>query len=104
MNNPYTVTKTSEELLAMRVYGESRSRPLPEGQEPDLSDPDNPDCTAAIQAVTYGLKRTNSETGKIFTGLPLDAEILETFRSSGNGWQTRINEALREWLKTHKAI
>ena len=104
MNGSKIIQMTSEEIHAMLERGESLSRPLPEGQEPDLSDPDNPDCTAAIQAVTYGLKRTNNETGKIFTGLPLDAEILQAFRSSGNGWQNRINEALREWLKTHKAI
>ncbi|MGN5479713.1 BrnA antitoxin family protein [Cupriavidus basilensis] len=31
-----------------------------------------------------------------------DAEILMAFRSSGDGWQTRMNDALKDWLRTHK--
>ncbi|MFM0741812.1 BrnA antitoxin family protein [Paraburkholderia xenovorans] len=30
-----------------------------------------------------------------------DADIIERFRASGDGWQTRMNNALRDWLKTH---
>ena len=33
--------------------------------------------------------------------LRLDPEVLEAFRASGSGWQTRINKALTEWLKDH---
>ncbi|MHB1642239.1 MAG: BrnA antitoxin family protein [Acidithiobacillus sp.] len=28
-------------------------------------------------------------------------DVLEMFRASGPGWQTRMNAALRDWLKTH---
>ncbi|MGN6662221.1 MAG: BrnA antitoxin family protein, partial [Achromobacter mucicolens] len=24
------------------------------------------------------------------------------FKATGQGWQTRINNALRDWLKTHR--
>jgi len=27
-------------------------------------------------------------------------DILAAFRATGRGWQTRINDALREWLET----
>jgi uncharacterized protein (DUF4415 family) len=30
-----------------------------------------------------------------------DKDILEAFRSTGSGWQTRMNDALKEWLKEH---
>ena len=33
--------------------------------------------------------------------LRLDAEVLEKFRASGDGWQTRINDALKSWVQTH---
>ena len=33
--------------------------------------------------------------------LRLDVEVLEKFRASGDGWQTRINEALKNWVRTH---
>lgn len=29
-------------------------------------------------------------------------DVLAAFRSSGRGWQTRMDEALRDWLKTHR--
>jgi uncharacterized protein (DUF4415 family) len=33
----------------------------------------------------------------------LNADILEYFRSLGPGWQTRMNMALKEWVKEHPA-
>lgn len=31
----------------------------------------------------------------------LSREVVDTFRASGAGWQTRIDEVLREWVKAH---
>ena len=31
----------------------------------------------------------------------LSREVVEQFRASGEGWQTRVDAALREWLKSH---
>lgn len=33
--------------------------------------------------------------------LRLDVDVLEKFKASGDGWQTRINDALRSWIQTH---
>ena len=33
--------------------------------------------------------------------LRLDADVVAKFKASGSGWQTRINDALRNWVKTH---
>lgn len=33
----------------------------------------------------------------------LDVDVPDAFRASGPGWQTRMNAALREWLKEHPA-
>jgi uncharacterized protein (DUF4415 family) len=30
-----------------------------------------------------------------------DLEVLTAFKATGKGWQTRMNEALREWIKEH---
>lgn len=35
------------------------------------------------------------------TTIRFDRDILAAFRARGPGWQTRMNAALREWLKTH---
>jgi uncharacterized protein (DUF4415 family) len=31
----------------------------------------------------------------------LSREVVEQFRETGDGWQTRVDSALREWLKNH---
>jgi uncharacterized protein (DUF4415 family) len=31
----------------------------------------------------------------------LSHDVVEQFRATGDGWQTRIDAALRDWLKTH---
>lgn len=33
-----------------------------------------------------------------------DADVLDAFRASGLRWQTRMNEALRDWLKSHSPV
>jgi len=30
-------------------------------------------------------------------------DVLDSFRSMGNGWQTKIDEALKDWLKRQRA-
>lgn len=35
------------------------------------------------------------------TTIRFDAEILDAFRAAGPGWQSRMNEALKDWLKTN---
>ena len=37
---------------------------------------------------------------KEHVNIRLDADILASFRCTGDGWQTRMNRALREWLET----
>lgn len=32
----------------------------------------------------------------------LSREVLQRFRATGEGWQTRMDAALKEWLKRHK--
>ena len=33
----------------------------------------------------------------------LSRNVVESFRSTGEGWQTRVDAALQDWLKKHKA-
>lgn len=42
--------------------------------------------------------RPKSSNPKIALTIRYDAEIIESFRATGPGWQTRMNSALREWL------
>jgi uncharacterized protein (DUF4415 family) len=31
----------------------------------------------------------------------LDADVVKHFKTSGRGWQDKINEALRQWISEH---
>lgn len=38
---------------------------------------------------------------KVPTTIRLDADVLAAFKATGKGWQSRMNAALGEWVKTH---
>ncbi|MGI9133089.1 MAG: BrnA antitoxin family protein [Rhodoferax sp.] len=38
---------------------------------------------------------------KVSTTIRLSDDVVQAFRSTGDGWQTRIDAALKDWLKTH---
>lgn len=67
-----------------------------------LTDPDNPPLThEELQHFRRTRGRPQGSGKKEQVTLRLDADILEQFRATGNGWQTRINDALRDWVKQH---
>jgi uncharacterized protein (DUF4415 family) len=41
------------------------------------------------------------ETPRKNTNIRLAPDVETAFRATGKGWQTRINAALVDWLKTH---
>ncbi|MBF0109163.1 MAG: BrnA antitoxin family protein [Magnetococcales bacterium] len=67
-----------------------------------LSDPDNPPLHdhELIQFKRRGGCPPGYAT-KISTTVRFDADVISAFRASGKGWQTRMNDALRDWLKSH---
>ena len=44
--------------------------------------------------------RPTSENPKEHLNIRLDADIVSAFKQTGRGWQTRLNNALRDWLRT----
>ena len=38
---------------------------------------------------------------KVATTIRLSPDVVEAFKASGDGWQTRIDAALKDWLRTH---
>jgi len=45
--------------------------------------------------------RPRAEVTKERITIRLSREVVEQFRASGEGWQTRVDVALKDWLKTH---
>jgi uncharacterized protein (DUF4415 family) len=63
---------------------------------PDLS---TPEWQAKFANATVSRGRPPLDTPKVSTTLRLDADVIAQFKAKGPKWQTRINDALREWLK-----
>lgn len=72
-----------------------------------LSDPDAAPLTSEEWKAVKPLVRTgrpkSAKPLKVPTTIRFDADVLATLKASGKGWQTRVNEAVREWLKLHSA-
>lgn len=76
---------------------------------PELTDADNPEWTDAMfdtakrgTAAARRAGRPKSDSPKQSTTLRLDQDVLEYFKSGGQGWQTRLNQALREYISQHR--
>jgi uncharacterized protein (DUF4415 family) len=59
-----------------------------------------PDLHAAVQAEIR--KRGPAKTKEAIS-IRLDIDLVEKLRASGPGWQSRVNDALREWLEKSAA-
>jgi uncharacterized protein (DUF4415 family) len=66
---------------------------------PELSDEwfEHADFKIGGKLVRRG--RPKADMPKKQVTLRLDADVLDNLRSTGPGWQTRVNAALREWLE-----
>jgi len=45
--------------------------------------------------------RPRKEVTKAPVNIRLSPDVVEAFRATGRGWQTRVDEALKDWLKSH---
>ncbi len=64
---------------------------------PDLSRDGWPEKFANV-AVRRG--RPPVARPKVSTTIRLSQDVIDHFRADGKGWQTRIDEALREWIRS----
>ena len=94
---------------------------MPKRTNPQMLDDINPEWTAedfrnarpaaAVLPELFGpavatsmLKprgRPRAANVKTRTTIRLSPEVIQAFRASGDGWQTRIDAALKDWLVTH---
>jgi uncharacterized protein (DUF4415 family) len=57
---------------------------------------------ATDELMRRGRGRPIKDDKKISTTVRLDPDVLEAFQQEGKGWQTRINEVLRENMPKHQ--
>ena len=83
-------------------------RAVPPAQDFIWDGADEDDRPATAAELNSGNEATRRKRGrpagsgtKEQVAIRIDHDILEAFRAGGPGWQTRMNDALREWVKTH---
>ena len=91
---------------------------MPKKPNPTLIDSDNPEWTEAmfkqsvrLNDLPLGLRtklarppRGPQKTPvKLSTTIRLSPDVINAFRAGGDGWQGRIDAALKDWLRTHAA-
>lgn len=76
---------------------------------PEMTDAENPEWSDAMfakarrgTAADRRVGRPKSEAPKQSTTVRLDEDVIEFFKRGGRGWQTRLNEALREYMADHR--
>lgn len=72
-----------------------------------LQDPDAIPLTDAEWAAATPARGRGRPAGsgtKVATNIRLDRDLVEAFKDTGDGWQTRMNDALREWAKAHRLV
>ena len=84
---------------------------------PELIDSDNPEWTEEMFAqakrisdlpasLQSKLRRRGPQKAppKVSTTIRLSPDVVQAFRAAGDGWQTRIDAALKDWLRTHSLV
>jgi uncharacterized protein (DUF4415 family) len=56
--------------------------------------------SASLRA-TLGVRGPQKAPTKERITIRLSPEVVQRFRATGDGWQTRVDAALQEWLKSH---
>lgn len=98
------IRKTLAEVRAARLTPEEKARLDAMTDEEitaaALSDPDNPPTSDEEWArARPGRPQMAAEDRKVLLSLRLDREVVEQFRATGPGWQTRMGEVLATHLK-----
>ena len=66
------------------------------------ADPDTHEMTEAEFKQLRPIRGRPAGSGKkVQMTVRFDAEVIDAFKGAGEGWQTRMNDALKDWLKTH---
>ena len=91
MNSKPMVDKDGE-VREMTAEDLRRFRPLPEA---------NPALAAKIKR-SVGERGPQKAPTKIPINIRVSPEVAEYFRAAGKGWQSRINQVLKEYVAEHR--
>ena len=104
-----TTSMTLDELRAASAQGKTKTqKTLIQTATPYVWDGENEeDRPLTREEMQAGIETYRRQRGrptgsdKESTTIRFDHDVLAAFRAGGPGWQTRMNAALRDWLKMH---
>ncbi len=99
MSGSQQVSKDQLALLAAIEKSDPSKDYVWDGVEEDDRPLSKHELSTGLEAYQRTRGRPAGSGKKEAVAIRLDRDVLEVFRSSGPGWQTRINEVLREWVK-----
>jgi uncharacterized protein (DUF4415 family) len=90
MKKPSSLIGADGEVRTLTAADLSTFRPASEALPPNLQK-------------TLGMRQRGPQKSptKVSTTIRLSSDVLQAFRATGDGWQTRVDAALKDWLKTH---
>lgn len=62
------------------------------------------EANAAALMKRRGRPALPADERKVTLNMRADRDVVEAFKATGDGWQTRINNALRAYAKSHKML
>ena len=71
------------------------------GADPDERPATAQELRAGVESYRKKRGRTPSSAAKEQVAIRFDHDVLEAFRAAGPGWQTRTNDALKDWSRAH---
>lgn len=103
---PGTITPTHEEdaVINAGIAADPEARELGDEWHKDAkpaSEAFAPEVYAALVAMKRPRGRPRTDEPKVFTAIRLDVDLLNAFKATGKGWQTRVNAALRQYITEH---
>ena len=94
--------------MSVKPTGSSPTKALDTPYDPQDAEAVTAFWQAAIRHTGLAeFKRKRGERGpqkapvKVPVTIRLSPEVVERFRATGSGWQSRIDAVLRDWLKKH---
>lgn len=79
------------------------------GEVQDPETPYDPNDPAAVDEFWKratvrrpGQRGPGKRPRKVLLSVRYSPEVVDYFKSTGEGWQTRMDEALKEWVATHR--
>lgn len=79
--------------------------PVPYDPALEPYDPNDPKAVEAYwkKAKVRRVRGPQKAPRKVATAIRLSPEVVAFFKAEGPGWQTRVDNALQEYVKAHKA-